>query len=194
MFYPPSQYPFTASLSENWLKIRAELENLHQSNFVPWPERFLYGQGWEVFGLYAFGKRLDANCEACPETARLVERTPGLTTAGFSSLAPGAHIAPHVGYTKAILRCHLGLIVPPGCSMRVGSETREWTEGGVLVFDDTVEHEVWHRGDRARVILLLDFLRNPDGPANPVAPPEVMRMVEDATSASERHATRSSHD
>jgi aspartyl/asparaginyl beta-hydroxylase (cupin superfamily) len=181
MYYDPSQFPFAAILADNWRKVRNELESLHKSNFIPWPERGLYGQGWDVFGFYAFGKKLEANCAACPETTRLIEQIPNLTMAGFSSLAPGTHIAPHVGYTNAVLRCHLGLIVPSGCSMRVGSETREWTEGGVLIFDDTVEHEVWHRGTSPRVILLADFLRDP-AVAAPAAPVYLADVVDDYAS------------
>ena len=127
---------------------------------MAWPEKFLYDKGWEVFGLYAFGAKLRDNCARCPETTRLVTGIPGMTTAGFSLLQPGTHIRPHVGYTGAVLRCHLGLIVPQGCEMRVGGETRSWREGQCLVFDDTVEHEVWHRGSEDRVILLVDFLKS----------------------------------
>ena len=175
MYLDPGQFPFTSVLESCWLKIRAELENLHATNFVPWPERALYGAGWDVFGLYAYGQKLEKNCALCPETTQLVEQIPGLTTAGFSSLAPGTHIAPHVGYTNAVLRCHLGLIVPDGCSMRVGAETRQWREGKCLIFDDTLDHEVWHRGDRPRVILLLDF-KGPE-PAGSVHEQPVPDMV-----------------
>ena len=181
MYLDSAKYPFTSVLESGWLKIREELENLHKSSFVPWPERFLYGQGWDVFGFYAFGKKLGANCELCPETTRLIEQVPGLTTAGFSSLAPGTHIEPHVGYTNAVLRCHLGLVVPDGCSMRVGADTRQWKEGECLVFDDTVEHEVWHRGDRPRVILLLDFMRSASAPVVS-APSVISRAVEEIVS------------
>lgn len=184
MFHDPVAYPFTSTLEGGWLKIREELENLHRSNFIPWPERFLYGQGWDVFGFYAFGKKIPRNCELCPETTRLIEQVPGLTTAGFSSLAPGTHIAAHVGYTSAVLRCHLGLVVPDGCTMRVGSETRQWQEGRCLVFDDTVEHEVWHRGDRPRVILLLDFLRSKADTSQVATPVTVSRAVEEIVSGS----------
>jgi ornithine lipid ester-linked acyl 2-hydroxylase len=184
MFQDPAEFPFTSLLEGGWLKVREELENLHKSNFVPWPERFLYGQGWDVFGFYAFGKKLPANCALCPETTRMIEQIPGLTTAGFSSLAPGTHIAPHVGYTTAVFRCHLGLVVPEGCSMRVGSETREWKEGECLIFDDTVEHEVWHRGDRPRVILLLDFLRNSANSAGVSTPAGVSDAVKEIVTRS----------
>ncbi len=146
MFENPAEYPFTSVLEEGFASIRAELENLHKSEFVPWPERRLYGRGWDVFGLYAYGRKLTRNCELCPETTRLVEQVPAMTTAGFSCLAPGSQIAAHVGYTAAVLRCHMGLFVPTGCGIRVGSEKREWKEGECLIFDDTIEHEVWHHG------------------------------------------------
>jgi beta-hydroxylase len=159
MFYDNAQFPFTAVLETNWRKVRDELDALPLQSFAPWPERFLYEGGWNVFGLYGFGRKLRANCGLCPETTALVEQIPGLTTAGFSWLAPGAVIAPHVGYTSSVLRCHLALTVPEGCALRVGGETRSWQEGKTFVFDDTVEHEAWNRSAEARTVLLLDFLR-----------------------------------
>lgn len=80
-----------------------------------------------------------------------------MTTAGFSCLAAGTHIVLHVGYTNTVLRCHLGLIVPDDCALRVGNQTNNWVEGKCFVFDDTVEHEAWNHGDKARIILLIDF-------------------------------------
>jgi beta-hydroxylase len=161
MFLNPADYPFTQTLADGWRTIRAELDRLNLTQFTAWPERFLYESGWNVFGLYAFGRKLEKNCALCPETTRLVEGAPGLTTAGFSWLEPGTHIKPHVGYTKAVLRCHLGLIVPDrdACQLRVGAETQSWEEGRCLLFDDTTEHEAWNRGAAPRVVLLLDFLR-----------------------------------
>ena len=93
----------------------------------------------------------------CPETTRIIESVPGLTTAGFSWMAPGTHIKPHNGYTDTVLRCHLGLVVPPECALRVGDQTRSWQEGKTMIFDDTIVHEAWNRGDSQRIILLLDF-------------------------------------
>ena len=160
MYIDPARLDFTAALESRWTAIRDEFLALSREAMMAWPETFLYDKGWEVFGLYAFGSKMIDNCARCPETARLVQDIPGMTTAGFSLLQPGTHIRPHVGYTPAVLRCHLGLVVPPGCEMRVGTEIRGWHEGRCLVFDDTVEHEVWHRGDADRVILLVDFLKS----------------------------------
>jgi aspartyl/asparaginyl beta-hydroxylase (cupin superfamily) len=160
MFFDPVQFGFTGALEQNWRAIRAEFEALGAAALTPWPERELYSHGWEVAGLYAFGRKLEENCARCPVAASMVTAIPGMTTAGFSVLQAGARILPHRGYTNEVLRCHLGLVVPAGCSMRVGGETRNWEEGRCLVFDDTVEHEVWHRGDSPRVVLLVDFARS----------------------------------
>ena len=82
-----------------------------------------------------------------------------MTTAGFSFLAPGTVIRPHIGYSGELLRCHLGLIVTEGCALRVGAETLNWDAGKRLVLDDTVEHEAWNRGAEGRAVLLIDFRR-----------------------------------
>jgi len=57
------------------------------------------------------------------------------------------------------LICHVPLIAPPGCTLRVGSETREWQEGKALIFDDSFEHEAWNRGTSTRIVLLFEIWR-----------------------------------
>lgn len=162
MYKNNSDYEFIQPLEENWQVIKQELEQLSSNDFLDWPEKHLYGKGWQTFGLYAFGMKLGKNCQICPETTKLVEKIPNMVTAGFSSLVPGTHIAAHTGYPDGVLRCHLGLIGCDGCSLRVGDEIRNWQEGKCFVFDDTTEHEAWNRGDRTRVVLLIDF--KPDSP------------------------------
>lgn len=157
MFYDSNRFEFTAQLEANWQTIQTELQLLHQKDFVAWPEKFLYGKGWDTFGFYAFGLKVNRNCKLCPKTTKLLEQVPDLVSAGFSSLAPGTHIQPHNGYPDGVLRCHLGLTVPEDCAIRVGSDTRNWVEGKCLVFDDTLEHEAWNRSPHTRVVLLLDF-------------------------------------
>ena len=159
MFFENSSFPFVEQLEASTAEIRAELERLDPEKFTAWPEKFLYENRWDVFGLYGFGRKLTGNCDLCPQTTAAVERIPQMVTAGFSWLAAGAHIKPHRGYTDSVLRCHLPLLVPGDCALRVGGETRVWQEGRCLIFDDTVEHEAWNRSQTRRVILLLDFVR-----------------------------------
>jgi beta-hydroxylase len=150
MFMNPADYPFLAELEKEYLPIRKEMDSLSPRSFTEWPQKFLYESGWNVFGLYAYGKKLSQNCSLCPHTTQAVEKIPGLFIAGFSWLDAGTHIKPHVGYTA---------VVPEGCVIRVGNESQSWQEGKTLVFDDTTEHEVWNRSSGTRVVLLLDFRR-----------------------------------
>jgi beta-hydroxylase len=160
MFLDPHQYPFTEALEAGWEAVRDELLRLGRESFMVFPERRLYEKGWDVFSLYAFGRKMDKNCRLCPRTAELVEAIPGMTTAAFSRMEPGTEIKPHVGYQDTVLRCHLALVVPPdGCAIRVGPETRGWQEGKCLVFDDTTDHEAWNRSDSVRVVLIIDFTK-----------------------------------
>ena len=120
----------------------------------------LYETGWDVLHLYSVGRKVDDGHRACPETAAILASIPGADAAGqveFSFLAGKTHIKPHCGPTNTRLRCHLGLSVPPGCRIRIGSEIHRWRDGECLVFDDSFEHEVWHDGDEERLVLIVDF-------------------------------------
>ena len=165
MYKSKEKYPFLQVLEDNWKDIRDEyLAVATNPDMHAWPENKIYDGGWDTYGLWGFGIKRKKNCERCPKTTKALEQIPGLAMAGFSRLAPGTHIKPHVGYGKwaqYVLRCHLGLIVPEGCEMRVGPETRKWEEGKVTVFCDATEHEVWNRAATPRVVLLFDF-RNPE--------------------------------
>jgi aspartyl/asparaginyl beta-hydroxylase (cupin superfamily) len=178
MFVDTRELGFVQLLEASWRSIRDECAALPENDFEPWVQREMYGEGWSVYGLIAFGARIEPALRRCPQTAKLLESVPRLTTAGFSRLTPGAHIQPHVGWVKSVYRGHLGLIVPKECALRVGTETREWREGSALVFDDTVEHEAWNRSTRVRTVLLFDFVRPHLSDVVPdVPPPEVRELV-----------------
>lgn len=184
MFEDAARFPFAAELERNWEVIRDEMVALRSTGFIAWPEKSLYGEtGWSTFGLYAFGQKQTTNCTLCPRTTALVESVPGMAMAGFSRLAPGAHIKPHVGYdeySRYVLRLHLGLETNSDCALRVANETRSWTEGKTFVFCDAVEHEAWNRGTTTRTVLLLDF-KNPRyrfRPLNPGLSVEFVDFVE----------------
>lgn len=159
MFFDTSEFEFTRLLEARAPKIKEEMESLTLDSFKPWYEKDLYTNLWLVYGLYAMGNKLKDNCARCPETVKILEQIPDLTTAGFSALLPGTHIKPHEGFTKMVLRCHLGLSVPQPqtCVLKVNGVERSWQEGKCLIFDDTMTHEAWNKGDKPRIVLLIDF-------------------------------------
>ena len=161
MFYDPAAFAFTSHLEREWEKIRFEFQGI-RGEVVDWVGKRLYDHGWKVFGLFNFpnGEPLPENTARCPIAASLIrEHIPHHRAAGFSVLAPGAKIKPHVGEKGEFLRIHLGLEIPEGdCAIRVGNETRKWESGKVLVFDDRVEHEAWNLTEIPRAILIIDFI------------------------------------
>jgi len=120
---------------------------------------------WTAFYLWKEGEPIAGNLARCPRTqealsevpfARVSRRSPSIL---FSVITPGAHIPPRNGFTNTRLICHLPLVVPGRCHLRVGNDVREWVEGKACVFDDTIEHEAWNRSDRRCVVLRFDIWR-----------------------------------
>lgn len=178
MFQDVAAFAFVPDIERSWTSVRRECMALPQDTFEPWVQREMYGTGWDVFGLIAWGHELPSAFDRCPSTAQLLRRIPGVRTAGFSRLRAGAHITPHRGWVTDVFRLHLGLVVPPDCTMTVAEVTRSWEEGRCLVFDDTSIHSSSNRSAADRYILLLDFLRPGCVPAaDDLMPVEVRNML-----------------
>jgi aspartyl/asparaginyl beta-hydroxylase (cupin superfamily) len=163
-------FPFLKELEDRWEEIAAEAREVvklreHIPNIQdisPDQANIATASNWKSFFLYGFGIPLERNCVQAPATTEILGRVPGIQTAFFSILAPGYHIPAHTGITKAVLRVHLGLIIPKErekCRIRVGDQIKAWQAGKAFVLDDTYEHEVWNDTDEERVILLFDFDR-----------------------------------
>lgn len=120
---------------------------------------------WSAFYLIEDGAPHPDNAARCPRTMAALAGVPLCEMPGwtpsvhFSLLRPGARIPPHHGMLNSRLICHLPLIVPEGCALRVGGEIRAWEVGKALIFDDSIEHEAWNRSGALRAILLFDIWR-----------------------------------
>jgi beta-hydroxylase len=170
-FYDPAEFPWVAPLEAHWQEIRAELDAvLARRDALPNfqdistdQQQLTDDDRWKTYFFYGYGFRSDANCARCPVSTRLIESIPGMETAMFSILAPGKHIPPHDGPYRGVLRYHLGLRIPDApleaCGITVGGESRPWSNGQSLVFDDTYQHEAWNDTDETRVVLFVDVIR-----------------------------------
>jgi aspartate beta-hydroxylase len=117
---------------------------------------------WSSYFLWRDGVAQREHLQQCPATAAALDAV-GMADIGglcpnamFSALAPHTRIPPHHGETNARVIVHLPLIVPDGCTYRVGFEQRRWKVGEVLIFDDSIEHEARNDGDELRVVLIFD--------------------------------------
>ena len=177
-FYPRDRFPWLDAIERATEDIRAELLAVleDETAFKPYVEanprrpsdpsnRMIGNPEWSAFYLWKYGEIVPENAARCPRTLAALESVPAprmrhrSPSILFSLMKPGAHIPPHNGFVNTRLICHLPLIVPEGCTFRVGNDVRPWVEGKAWVFDDTIEHEAWNRSDRTRVVLLFETWR-----------------------------------
>ena len=181
-----SEYPELDVLKQNYAIIRAECENLMQSQLrIPGMEELTsYTSGgihqiaWKSF-MFKSGEFIEENCALAPQTAALLRPVPGIYTAFFSVLEPGQHIKAHWGYWKGFVRYHLGVLIPDNnrdskCWIRINPDAQErggdrtaiqqgetyfWHDGEAVLFDDTFLHDAANETDQVRVVLFLDVAR-----------------------------------
>lgn len=175
-FFETHEFPWSQSLEKNWQLIRSELDNIlsHRKDLPNFqdvsPEQLELSldDNWKTFFFYAYGFAVPWSISQCPETNKLLQQIPGMTTAFFSILGPNKHLPPHRGPYKGVMRYHLGIKIPKpkDCAIRVGNETRQWEEGKSLIFDDTFQHEAWNNSSEDRVVLFVDFIRPMRFPAS----------------------------
>ena len=141
---------------------------------------------WSSLYLWADGRPVEQNATRCPTTFGAIKSivplcdVSGLTPMVlFSLLRPGAHIPPHTGMLNIHYICHLPLVVPRGCSFRVGEKVADWVEGRLLVFDDTVEHEARNGSDRDRLILIFDVWNPHLGDEEKLVVKTMLEVVQD---------------
>jgi len=172
LFYDKKDFAYWQLLEENTDVILAELLNITQleqeesvisNNWSPAHPHYVKGNfdvSWKTFTFLFFGIQNIQNIDKCPRTFALIHQIPEIITAQFSLLLPQTHIQSHKGYSPAILRNHLPLIVPEGdCAIKVGDETHRWKKGELVVFDDSYEHEAWNNSDKTRVVLMFDVAK-----------------------------------
>jgi len=51
---------------------------------------------------------------------------------------------------------HMPLVGAQGSELRVADQILRGREGECMVFDDSFEHEAWHKGDVTRIVLVFD--------------------------------------
>ena len=120
---------------------------------------------WSAFYLWQDGAPTVAARRHCPATLAALEAAPLPRNAGrspmalFSVLRPDTHIPPHNGMHNTRLICHIPLVVPNNCRLRVGNETRTVEPGRAMIFDDSIEHEAWNDSAETRVVLMFEVWR-----------------------------------
>jgi aspartyl/asparaginyl beta-hydroxylase (cupin superfamily) len=165
-YFDTSEFSWVARVESRWQEIHDELlRNLEQDERILEPylnrEMATKPESWRTLGLMFWTRRSHTNCQRFPVTWSILKDVPGITAISFNLLEPNTTIKPHVGNTNAIIRCHMGLIIPapaPRCGFRVGTETRSWEPGKFLMFCDAHMHSAWNNTNDRRYIMVVDVI------------------------------------
>lgn len=194
-FWEPAEFAWFTPMLELIPAMQAELAEVlrGEEGFTPYVERtrhrpapnnpLLESQDWGAFHFWRDGAVVEASAARCPATMAALSHAPMPQIPGrspnahWSRLRPGAHIAPHNGMLNTRLICHLPVLTAPGCTLRVGNETRKWLDGVPLVFDDSIEHEARNAGPQQRVVLLFEIWRPEIGEADRAAISRVFEAI-----------------
>jgi aspartyl/asparaginyl beta-hydroxylase (cupin superfamily) len=166
-------YPSLRILDRNYDSIREEMEavlaykdRLPRYHDLDARETYISGtvdpdKTWKVFMLQCIVGAPKHNQTRCPHTTALIQQIPNVYQAFFSILDPGKSIPAHCGTYYGYLRYHLPLRVPKNNppSMRVKDRIITWRERESIMFDDSLNHEVYNKSDDLRVVLIVDVLR-----------------------------------
>lgn len=179
-FYDHRDFSWSEGVIEQADVIREELAALVSANavFDPYVKhhanvpklsemgRQLIGKtDWSAYHLWQDGEAKADHMAHCPKTLEILKAAPipKIPTVSpsvlFSKLDATSDIPPHSGICNTRLICHLPLINPPGCWLRVGNQVREWIDGEMLIFDDSIEHEAKNPTGENRTVLIFDVWR-----------------------------------
>ncbi len=176
-FFDPADFAWVAAIEAAVPAIRTELEAVlrEEQRLTPYvkgdegrPNRghaLLGDPRWSAYHLYEKGEPIADHAARCPATMaalahapmpRIAPRSP---MAFFSVLRGRTHIPAHNGMLNTRLICHIPLIVPADCRLRVGNAVRAVEVGKAMIFDDSIEHEAWNDSDETRVVLIFEVWR-----------------------------------
>jgi aspartyl/asparaginyl beta-hydroxylase (cupin superfamily) len=177
-YFEPGQFAWAAQVEAAAGAIREELGAVlaDRSSFKPFHEMrhdrapsdahgLMNNPDWSAYYLHSAAGPHRVDMARCPRTMAALRDVPLVDISGtspsifFSLLKPGARIAAHHGIMNTRMVCHLGLVVPDNCGLRVGNEARAWEEGKLLIFDDSIEHEAWNNSERERIVLIFEVWR-----------------------------------
>jgi len=133
------------------------------SNPLSWLRRRAPPRAWTVYPFFYMGVNVEAMTQCCPRTLAIIQSLPNVCLdypwgdALLSVQGAQSRLPTHCSVDNLRLRCHLGIRIPDGTGIRVGGETRGWTEGRCLLFEDAFEHSVWNMSTERRIVLIVDF-------------------------------------
>lgn len=165
-FYENNQFEFTKLLEENYSDIKTEVLDFCNNNYdsfeiqnIPYVYR---NENWSVFTFYGYLFKYPERFKHFPKLKSVLDQIPNLVSAQLSVLHPHTKVKGHFGGTNAMVRSHLGIVIPgkyPELGFRLNQQEVCWEEGKVLSFCESHRHYVWNYTNSKRIVLLIDTIK-----------------------------------
>ncbi|MFF1308073.1 aspartyl/asparaginyl beta-hydroxylase domain-containing protein [Streptomyces sp. NPDC058307] len=163
----PELAPVVHAFEANHAAIKKELETAwaaRRKAFSDYEHYLTRQSDWQALYLFRKGGLVNESADTVPTAFQVLKEEAvdtgklcPLLECHFSTLLPGAAIAPHCDLWNFSINLHLAVDIPEECGITVAGETRSWVEGTCLLFDYSFEHEAWNGGPRPRTCLLVDL-------------------------------------
>ncbi|MEH2178698.1 aspartyl/asparaginyl beta-hydroxylase domain-containing protein [Nostoc sp.] len=118
-------------------------------------------EDWKYYVIWRHGKFTEVGLSLFPRTGKFISQLNcflySFGEVVFIVMKPGVVLPSHIDNLNISLTCQLGITIPKDCGIKVGGETRSWTRGKTLFFENSFEHEAWNQSQEDRVVLLLDL-------------------------------------
>lgn len=167
-FVPVEDTLATQLLKDNYAVIKDEIVSYYNSGkegFAPMYVPHDYQNiNWQVLNFYGFTLKNIDNIKKFPKLNAVLLQIPNMVGAQISVLKPHTRILAHISGSNALIRYHLGILIPgkyPDIGIRVRTEDKCWEEGGVFAFSESHRHFAWNNTDKHRIVLLVDTI-HPD--------------------------------
>jgi aspartyl/asparaginyl beta-hydroxylase (cupin superfamily) len=167
-FHDVTKLPAAKILEANYEVIKKEVLEFYeregdttmQANFTPYKYK---EEGWRTVNLMSFMLMYPKLIKKFPATWEILNAIPGMVSVTLAVLKPHTRIKAHFGDSNAIVRTHLGLVVPgkyPELGLRNGSREQCWEEGKTFAITIAHRHYAWNNTDHKRIILMVDTVHD----------------------------------
>jgi aspartyl/asparaginyl beta-hydroxylase (cupin superfamily) len=160
-FYNADEWAYTTLLKQHHASLVREFDQWLPAQWIQNAEHKIDQKGtWHFVPFLTRGKTVEYFLHRCPTVQTIMQAVPVFDNCTFSIMGPGAVIKPHQGHSNQHLRVHLGIRTSGKAWIRVGDQTQHWSNGEVLIFQDSETHSAENPDTDYRVVLLFDICRS----------------------------------
>lgn len=154
-YIDPKLFDFLKPIKENYSEILSEFQSISAQAFPHFEN--IYKGNWNIIPFALDDKDFSDYKNIAPKTCEILDAIPGICLYGFSIFEPETETEELCSEDYENLRGNLCLTTSSNAKIVIEGEAREWTPGEVMIYDHTLNHYSYNKGNANHVVLLFDF-------------------------------------